>query len=96
MHPRDCEPGDDPALQAYHALYHGSRGVIWALQHLQALGAACLHIDYRSFTEGLQHALQPKDETLDALDRLIGSHQDHPARALMWGVPGTLLAARCL
>ena len=44
----------------------------------------------------LQHALKPKDETLDALDLLIGSHQDHPARALMWGVPGTLLAARCL
>ena len=125
MHPRDREPGDDPTLQAFHALYHGSCGVIWALQHLQALGAVRLQNDYRAFTEGLlplnriargadadierasylmgetpilmlQHALKPKDETLDALDLLIGSHHDHPARELMWGAPGMLLAVRRL
>jgi hypothetical protein len=37
-HPHDRDPGDDPAMLAT-PLYFGAAGVVWALQHLQALGA---------------------------------------------------------
>lgn len=35
----------------------------------------------------------PKPERADALAALIAGNIDHPARELMWGAPGTLLAA---
>ncbi|MGE5337360.1 MAG: lanthionine synthetase, partial [Gemmatimonadota bacterium] len=41
----------------------------------------------------LEHWLQPSGAVDDELAHLIGSNSDHPARELMWGAPGTLLAA---
>jgi hypothetical protein len=41
----------------------------------------------------LQFWASPSDETASELARLIQANIDHPARELMWGSPGTLLAA---
>jgi hypothetical protein len=41
----------------------------------------------------LDYGLQPRDAALDRLEALIESNVDHPARELMWGSPGTMLAA---
>ena len=41
----------------------------------------------------LRHWNEPSGETADELVRLIEQTMDHPARELMWGSPGTLLAA---
>jgi len=41
----------------------------------------------------LSHGLQPSDEAADTLATLIAGNQAHPARELMWGAPGTMLAA---
>lgn len=119
-HPRDLNPGDDPAAPV-PCLYYGEAGVIWALHHLQALGAAHLQRNYLADLEPLRarnrawlgddvraqaaylmgdtpillmaqgHA--PDPARADALEALIEGNQDHPARELMWGAPGTLLAA---
>lgn len=120
-HPRDLEPGDDPTQPAT-CLYHGAAGVIWALHHLQALGAARLRRNYladleplralnRAWLEGAgsqAHAaylmgdtpilMMAQGHAPDAaraatLAALIEGNQDHPARELLWGAPGTLLAA---
>ena len=120
LHPRDADDGDKgPA----YPLYHGAGGVVWALHHLQARGAATLHRDYVPWLEPLRernaaslaasgdaaanasylmgdtglllvrHALAPARETADRLAALIESNTGHPARELMWGSPGTMLAA---
>lgn len=41
----------------------------------------------------LAQALDPTPATAERLAALIESNLDHPARELMWGAPGTLLAA---
>jgi hypothetical protein len=41
----------------------------------------------------LSHWLQPSADTADRLQALIAGNLDHPARELMWGSPGTMLAA---
>ena len=41
----------------------------------------------------LAHAAQPLPATADRLAELIAGNLTHPARELMWGSPGTLLAA---
>ena len=41
-HPKDVEPSEDPG-PASTTLYFGACGVFWALQYLQAVGAARLH-----------------------------------------------------
>ncbi len=41
----------------------------------------------------LEHAAQPRPSTADRLADLIAGNLEHPARELMWGSPGTLLAA---
>ena len=41
----------------------------------------------------LDYGLRPGDEALDRLESLIESNVDHPSRELMWGSPGTMLAA---
>lgn len=41
----------------------------------------------------LQYWHQPIEATADELARLVEQTMDHPARELMWGAPGTLLAA---
>lgn len=38
VHPKDLEPGDDPAMVST-SLYCGAAGVVWALRHLRAVGA---------------------------------------------------------
>ena len=120
-HPRDLDPGEDPAQPAT-CLYYGAAGVIWALHHLQALGAAKLQRTYladleplralnRAWLEGagshdhaaylmgdtpllmMAHGHAPKAAHADALVALISGNIDHPARELMWGSPGTMLAA---
>jgi hypothetical protein len=119
-HPRDLEPGDDPAAPATN-LYYGAAGVIWALDYLRGLGAA----DSPSFAQHLaplqernraRLARLPGDNAgswlmgdlpfemmawghepgaarADRVAALIEGNIDHPARELMWGAPGSLLAA---
>lgn len=41
----------------------------------------------------LDYWLDPADETADAVAGLVRANLDHPSRELMWGSPGTLLAA---
>jgi hypothetical protein len=41
----------------------------------------------------LQQALQPSPGIADRLGHLIAGNVQHPARELMWGAPGTMLAA---
>ena len=123
-HPRDVETGDD-ASQPGTSLYFGACGVIWALQHLQAVGAARLSrhpagaldtllehshawlasIDSRDFASYLMgdtpilllaQGLAPTAERADRLAALIEGNLDHPSRELMWGAPGTMLAASFL
>jgi hypothetical protein len=58
--------------------------------------------DFASYLMGdtsilmLQHALDPRAGVLDELARLVAANVDHPARELMWGAPGTMLAALLL
>ncbi|MDE2145598.1 MAG: LanC-like protein [Burkholderiales bacterium] len=121
VHPRDLDPGEDPE-QVATSLYFGAAGVIWALHHLQDLGAATLtrsylgeletlrlrnrawlqaggSSDFASYLMGdtpillLAQGHAPTPARADALAALIEGHLDHPARELMWGAPGTLLAA---
>ena len=119
MHRRDIDGGDDaPAWP----LYHGACGVIWALTHLAASGAAMLARDYGDFVTSLvprnrtwlrsfgctfdasyamgetgilllEHGLNGTPATADRLAALIASNFDNPTRELMWGSPGTMLAA---
>jgi hypothetical protein len=121
IHPRDAEPGDDPTLPAT-TLYWGACGVIWALHHLQDVGAVQLSRSYAdaldqllvrnrawldpsvgrgvaSYLMGdtpialLAQGLRPSEANAEHLASLIAGNLDHPARELMWGAPGTLLAA---
>lgn len=123
-HPRDIEPGDDLSVPGT-SLYFGACGVIWALQHLQSLGAARLSrdptgaldtllershawlaaVDSRDFASYLMGDLPilllaqgraPRAERAERLAALIESNLDHPSRELMWGAPGTMLAASFL
>jgi hypothetical protein len=41
----------------------------------------------------LEYGMQPSDAVRDRLAALIEGNVDHPARELMWGSPGTMLAA---
>jgi Lanthionine synthetase C-like protein len=41
----------------------------------------------------LQYWLQPSEAIADEIARLVEQTIDHPAREIMWGAPGTLLAA---
>jgi len=120
-HPKDAEPGDDLTQPAV-PLYFGAAGVIWALRHLQAVGAADRGERYETrFDDLLQRNRawlaslpadesaslllgetpillmaqddEPNDVRAERLATLIGSNVSHPARELMWGSPGTMLAA---
>jgi hypothetical protein len=119
VHPNDAEGGDAAPKSP---LYHGAGGVIWALHHLQALGAATLARDYAPGIEPLlarnrrwlaadgpdaaasylmgdtgilmvSHALAPDASTQARLYTLIEGNHGNPTRELMWGSPGTMLAA---
>ena len=41
----------------------------------------------------VDYALRARPQSAEQLERLIGGNLDHPARELMWGAPGTMLAA---
>jgi Lanthionine synthetase C-like protein len=41
----------------------------------------------------LQYGQQPSEAIADEIARLVEQTMDHPAREIMWGAPGTLLAA---
>jgi hypothetical protein len=41
----------------------------------------------------MRFAESPMSECAERLARLIASNEDHPSRELMWGAPGTMLAA---
>jgi hypothetical protein len=121
MHPLDAEPGDD-AQAGNPSLYFGTCGVLWALHHLHAVGAAEPQRDWtldaaalvqrtRDWLGGdaereraaylmgetpvrlLEHAQTGSAAAADRLAELIEGNMAHPARELMWGAPGTLLAA---
>jgi hypothetical protein len=118
-HPKDLEPADDPHQPAL-PLYHGAAGVIWALRHLQDVGAVDTTIRYskqfplllernREWLSALPGDERPSfmmgetpilsmmyadtSEHGDQLAQLIEGNCNHPARELMWGAPGTMLAA---
>lgn len=122
IHPRDADAGDPPGLQAFYPLYFGACGVIWALHHLQGVGAVrltrsyALHVDallpltrawlgederamFASYLMGdtgillLREMLAPDPGTADRLEQAIAGNIDNPTRELMWGAPGTMLAA---
>jgi len=122
IHPRDADQGETASLQAFYPLYFGACGVVWALHHLQARGAATLTRSYAAHVDALlplnrawlgdeadqyqasymmgdtgilmlSQWLQPAPGTADRLEALIGGNIDNPTRELMWGAPGTMLAA---
>ena len=123
VHPNDIDPRDTTVPQPFYPLYFGACGVIWALHHLQGVGAVRLDRSYAPFVEALlplnrewlgsdgsgeffasymmgetaiellSERLQPSPHTADRLHALIEGNLDNPTRELMWGAPGTMLAA---
>ena len=119
-HPRDQNPGDGPDAPAT-CLYFGAAGVAWALDYLNAVGAATCpsfapHIDMLRERNRQWLATIPSDDhgsylmgdlpfemmawnhmpgaaRAATIASLIAGNVDHPARELMWGAPGSLLAA---
>ena len=121
VHPRDVEAGDADVPST--TLYFGAAGVVWALDHLRAIGAARLSRDPPADLDALLAANRewlrangagqasasylmgdtpiemmaygraPTEARADRLAALITGNRDHPARELMWGAPGTMLAA---
>ena len=119
-HPRDLEAGDDPDAPMTH-LYCGAIGVAWALDYLDAVGAAASpslgsqfdmlrerNREWLAATHGdnagsylfgglpiemMAWGHAPSTERADVIAALIEANIDHPARELMWGSPGSLLAA---
>jgi len=100
------EPGDADVPST--SLYFGAAGVIWALRQLGApvdadLGA--LLEDNRSWlrANGFEHdtgsylmgdtGIELLAGNEQRLAELIAANREHPARELMWGSPGTMLAA---
>ena len=80
-----------------------SRSYLGGLDDLLLRNRDSLHSfashDYASYLMGdtpilmLAHGHQATTELADRLAALIAGNLDHPARELMWGSPGTLLAA---
>jgi len=123
LHPNDVEGAD---TQPAFPLYHGACGVIWALGHLGAAGAARTHRDFTpeldavltgvgrwlssegivagdaSYLMGetsvlmLRYGHTGDRADADQLEAHIAANVDHPARELMWGAPGTMLATHFL
>lgn len=101
IHPNDS---DEP--QPLQGLYLGDCGVVWALRYLERRGAARLTLDglshLRTLRIGEEHGSYLFGETPllmmlpggeSRLQGLIEATMHHPARELMWGSPGTMLAA---
>ena len=125
-HPLDADAGPDIEDGARHPahlpLYFGACGVMWALHHLQSVGAAALSRSYAPYVDALLpfnrawlksdgsegfasylmgdtgilllgEWLDPSSRTADRLEASILGNLDNPTRELMWGSPGTMLAA---
>jgi hypothetical protein len=119
IHPLDA---DDGTTQPLYPLYFGACGVIFALRHLEALGAVRLSRDYAKAADALlprnrawldarsprerasylmgdtgiellRFGLDPSPHITERLAALIAGNLHNPTRELMWGSPGTLLAA---
>jgi hypothetical protein len=82
LHPRDTEPGDDLSVPGT-SLYYGACGVMWALQHLQAVGAARLS---RDPTDALDTLLERSHDWRAFADN------DEAASYMMGDTPILLLA----
>jgi hypothetical protein len=104
--PLDVEPGDADVPST--SLYFGAAGVIWALRELGAAIDADLSTlleDNRTWlcANGFEHdagsylmgdtGIELLASNHDRLAELIAANREHPARELMWGSPGTMLAA---
>jgi len=74
-----------PFAQAALALNHATLGDDPAARRSYLLGDVGVLM--------LQHALRPDAATLAQLAALVEANLDHPGRELMWGAPGTMLAA---
>ena len=101
VHPRDSK-NPDPMC----GLYIGDCGVIWALRYLERRAAvrrtrdwlphlASLRItrEHGSYMFGETPILMMLPGRERRLSELIEGAMHHPARELMWGAPGTMLAA---
>ncbi|WP_053076845.1 LanC-like protein [Caenimonas sp. SL110] len=99
-------PLDNKKPDPMYGLYIGDCGVIWALKYLERRKAAKLTRDWLAHLAQLQvtdeHGSYMFGETPirlmlagsdERLAELIVSTMRHPARELMWGAPGTMLAA---
>jgi hypothetical protein len=119
-HPADLNADDDPATP-FTTLYFGAAGVVWALDYLDAVGAASApsfaphlariqarHREWLAKQSGgnpgsylmgdlpiemMAWGHAPTAERADTIATLIAANIDHPGRELMWGAPGSLLAA---
>jgi hypothetical protein len=107
VHPRDVEQDDADVPST--TFYYGAAGVIWALDQLGVALEADLGALLEANAEWLrandfagERASYLMGDTPilllagghgDRLAELIAGNRDHPSRELMWGAPGTLLAA---
>ena len=119
-HARDLEPDADLHTPMTD-LYCGAAGVVWALDYLNAVGAAAsppfaVHLaalrernrawlatlpgdNAGSYLAGdlpfemMAWGHAPSAAGADRIAALIEANIDHPSRELMWGSPGSLLAA---
>ena len=67
------------------------RNRVWLGDEAGAMAASYLMGDTPILLLG--QALAPSAQTADRLEALIAGNTEHPARELMWGAPGTMLAA---
>ncbi len=99
-------PNDDANPAPEHGLYLGDSGIVWALEYLRRRGAAQPRRDWLphlrtlrvvqehgSYLFGETPILMMQPGTEDRLAQRIEETMRHPARELMWGAPGTMLAA---
>jgi len=84
-HPRDGTVGADPFADALAELYMGTAGMMWALQRLQATGAATLARDYA-----------PHVDALLAQARACADADPESRHAYLAGESGVLLLAHWL
>ena len=106
VHPLDVEPTDADVPST--TLHYGATGVIWALAHLEVpidVAWDSLLEDNRRWlaANGYAHSsasylmgdtpIELMAGRLDRVAELIAANREDPARELMWGSPGNLLAA---
>lgn len=104
-----AHPLDDGVRDGSTTLYFGAAGVLWALRYLgQALEfdlgelAARNAREYQSFRAYPNHASLLMGDVgvlllggrSDRLQERIANNLDLPPKELLWGMPGTMLAAR--